>query len=200
MHAKSTVGDVLRTLETRIGTGLARHMRIAVNMEFQSGDFALREGDDVAVIPPVAGGGAGLLLDVRDRALSLDEALAAVSAPEIGGIALFVGTVRDHSEGHAVHRLQYEAYREMCLREFTAIAEQAKKQFSARVAIVHRTGSLELGDLAVIVAAGAPHRAEAFAACRFVIDAVKQQAPIWKKEFGPDGIAWVGLDASGTSR
>jgi molybdopterin synthase catalytic subunit len=120
------------------------------------------------------------------------ELLAAVRRDGDGGLALFVGVVRDHNDGKRVIRLEYSAYIPMAEKEMDRItAEIERAHPGARVAIRHRIGSLGIGDVAVAVAAAAPHRDEAFAACRAGIEAVKARVPIWKKEFGPDGSSWV---------
>jgi molybdopterin synthase catalytic subunit len=112
--------------------------------------------------------------------------------PEDGGIALFVGVVRNHNDGRKVDRLEYEAYGPMAEKEMARIAERLKARHpEARVLMRHRTGSLAIGDVAVVIVASAPHREEAFAACREGIEAIKAAVPIWKKEFGPDGAVWV---------
>ena len=119
--------------------------------------------------------------------------IAAVSGPGQGGIVLFAGLVRDHNDGKQVVRLDYEAYDEMAVRKMAEIAARIEaEQPGVRVAMVHRVGSLQIGDLAVILAASAPHRGEAFAACRAAIEALKVEVPIWKKEFSPDGEEWLG--------
>jgi molybdopterin synthase catalytic subunit len=110
----------------------------------------------------------------------------------MGGVVSFLGTVRDASRGKTIRHLEYEAYPELALREMERIAEEASARFpGARVAVAHRTGHLEIGEIAVVVAASAPHRAEAFAACRYTIDTLKQRVPIWKKEVATDGESWV---------
>jgi molybdopterin synthase catalytic subunit len=120
------------------------------------------------------------------------ELLAAVRRDGDGGLALFVGVVRDHNEGKSVTRLEYSAYIPMAEKEMDRIAAEIEQAHpGARVAFRHRIGSLAIGDVAVAVAAAAPHRAEAFAACRAGIEAIKARVPIWKKEFGPDGSSWV---------
>jgi molybdopterin synthase catalytic subunit len=137
------------------------------------------------------------LLDVRDTALSVDEVLRAVMDPHVGGIALFVGTVRDHTPEHPgeqVTELDYTAH-PSALDELRAVADLVAKTHPGTVlAAVHRTGELAIGDLAVVVAAAAPHRAEAFAACRELIDTLKEQVPIWKREqFRNGSHTWVGM-------
>ncbi len=109
-----------------------------------------------------------------------------------GGLALFVGVVRDENEGHKVERLDYEAYGPMAEKEMARIAEDlARSHPDAQVLFRHRVGALAVGDVAVVVAASAPHRAEAFAACRAGIEAIKARVPIWKRESGPSGAVWV---------
>lgn len=118
--------------------------------------------------------------------------LAALQDPACGGLSFFLGIVRNHAQGKAVDRLFYEAYEPMALSEMEKIGAHARREFSvAHVAIVHRLGTLEIGDVAVVTAAAAPHRSEAFRACQFLIDRVKQDVPIWKKEFLPESSVWV---------
>jgi len=113
-----------------------------------------------------------------------------------GGFAAFEGWVRDHNEGHAVTRLEYEAFAELAEKEGTRIIEEARQKFGVtRAACVHRVGSLALGEVAVWVGAGAAHRDEAFRACRFIIDEVKHRVPIWKKEHYVNGDSgWVNCE------
>jgi molybdopterin synthase catalytic subunit len=132
-------------------------------------------------------------VDLRETPLSLDEVVASVSHPGAGGIATFVGVVRDHSDGRVVTRLDYSAYDAMAKREMIKIAAELEQELEGvRVSAVHRVGSLGIGDAAIICAASAPHRGEAFKACRELIDRIKARVPIWKREYGPDGAAWVG--------
>jgi molybdopterin synthase catalytic subunit len=127
--------------------------------------------------------------------LSLDRVIAAVSHAGAGAVATFVGTVRNTNAGHAVTLLEYEAYASLACAEMRRIlAEIAAELPGVRVAVHHRTGSLQVGDAAVSCAASAPHRDEAFVACRRVIDRVKARVPIWKREHGPDGPYWVGWE------
>jgi molybdopterin synthase catalytic subunit len=132
---------------------------------------------------------------VRASPLSLDETLALVRRPAAGGLSVFVGVVRDENEGRAVTRLEYSAYESMAVREMARIIDEIEREIpGTRLAAMHRTGSLEVGDAAVICAASAPHRGEAFRACRELIDRIKARVPVWKREFGPDGAAWVGWE------
>jgi len=134
------------------------------------------------------------LLALRETALSVDEVLAAVSDPGVGGTVVFVGTVRDADDGRAVESLGYSAHPtvDVALRE---VAEHvAATHPVTALAAVHRVGDLVVGDLAVVVAASCPHRAEAFAACRAFIDELKATVPIWKsQQFGDGSQEWVGL-------
>jgi molybdopterin synthase catalytic subunit len=110
-----------------------------------------------------------------------------------GAVCVFLGTVRDHNDGRLVVRLEYEAYASMALAEMKRIASEIADELAGvRLAVVHRTGSLAVGDIAVVCATSAPHRGEAYAACRALIDRVKTRVPIWKREHGPDGAYWVG--------
>jgi len=118
--------------------------------------------------------------------------LEAVQGPEEGGVVLFLGRVRRTSRGRTVTRLDYEAYAPMAEVELKALADDAQYWMgAARVAIVHRTGTLEIGEIAVAIAVAAPHRRQAFAACSWLIDALKERAPIWKKEWYEDGSQWI---------
>jgi molybdopterin synthase catalytic subunit len=133
------------------------------------------------------------LVALRDAPLSVDEATAHVSHAGAGAVCVFLGMVRDHSEGRAVVKLEYEAYGPMALAEMRRIAAELSVEIEGvRLAVVHRTGALRVGDVAVVCAASAPHRDEAYRACRALIDRVKARVPIWKREHGPDGAYWVG--------
>jgi molybdopterin synthase catalytic subunit len=135
------------------------------------------------------------LFRVLETPLLVADAVAAVSAPDVGGIDLFLGAVRNHNDGRAVTRLEYHAYVSMAEKEMQRIAEEIAHEIpGVRLAALHRIGSLGVGDLAVICAAGAVHRGEAFTACRALIDRIKHRVPIWKREHGPDGPYWVGWE------
>lgn len=135
-----------------------------------------------------------VLVDLRDEPLSVDEVLDAVRHPACGGIALFVGVVRDHDHGEAVSALDYEAHPSAVEAMRAVCAEVAGGSEALRVAAVHRTGALRIGDLAVVVAAAAPHRGQAFDAARALIDTLKARTPIWKHQrLGDGSTEWVGL-------
>ena len=133
------------------------------------------------------------LAEIRDEPLSLDEVRAAVSDPGAGAIVLFVGTVRDQDGGQGVVRLSYSAH-PSAAAELHRVAEKVVAEFGVlALAAVHRTGELDIGDLAVVAAVSCPHRGEAFEACRMLIDTLKHEVPIWKRQWFSDGSSeWVG--------
>jgi molybdopterin synthase catalytic subunit len=130
------------------------------------------------------------------QAIDIARLRAELADPACGGYAAFEGWVRDHNEGQQVTRLEYEAYEVLALREGARIVDEACQKFAVpQLLCVHRTGSLEIGDVAVWVGATAPHRDEAFRACRYVIDEVKHRVPIWKKEHYVSGDSgWVNCE------
>jgi molybdopterin synthase catalytic subunit len=126
--------------------------------------------------------------------IDLDEVLDWVKSPEAGAIDIFIGTTRNHSRGREVLSLEYEAYEPMALKLMEAIGAEARRRWEIdRLAIVHRVGRVEVGEGSVVIAVSAAHRSEAFEACRYVIDALKRDIPIWKKEVFSDGEVWVGI-------
>jgi molybdopterin synthase catalytic subunit len=132
---------------------------------------------------------------IRREPLTMDEVTQIVARPEAGAIATFLGVVRNMNDGRAVTLLEYEAYGTMAEAELARIIEEMQREMpEVRVAATHRIGALQVGDAAVVCAASAPHRGEAFAACRLLIDRIKARLPIWKREHGPDGPYWVGWE------
>ena len=118
--------------------------------------------------------------------------LAAVQRPGNGGIVLFLGTVRDHADGRAVTAIDYDAHERLADRAMRAVVTEAREHWpTVDLEVAHRVGHLEVGEISVAVAAGSPHRAEAFAAARFVIDTLKERVPVWKKELSPEGDEWI---------
>jgi molybdopterin converting factor subunit 1 len=178
-------------------------VRGAVNRVFVLDAHGLADGDELALIPPVAGGADGPRANgkaipkvaIGPDTLAPDDVVAVVAGPGRGGVVTFAGVVR--RQGHRladVVRLEYEAYEAMALEVLAAIAAEIEAELPGTcVAIHHRTGALVVGETAVVIAAAAPHRAEAFAACRAAIDRLKERAPIWKKEIGESGSEWLGL-------
>lgn len=172
--------------------------RFARNGELAELDDAIAEGDEIDLLPPVAGGSgapdaAVPLVALRDTPLSIDACYAAVAHPGAGGVVLFVGVVRDHAGGRPVTRLEYEAHGTLAEKELRRVLEGvAAENAGVRLATTHRVGSLEVGEIAIVIAASAPHRGEAFAAARAAIDRLKETVPIWKKEWDADGSShWV---------
>lgn len=196
LPAGATVHDAIAALAARHPpiARLAGRFRVAVNEEFSADSHALADGDELALIPPVAGGSDPRHVQLLPTPLSLDRCIAAVAGPDMGGIVTFTGVVRRHSRGLTVEHLEYEAYGTMALREMTRLCDEIEAEIpGTRLAVEHRIGHLAIGDLAVVIAAAAPHRAEAFTACRAMIDRLKDRVPIWKKEIADDGAEWVGL-------
>lgn len=180
---------------------------IAVNEEYARDDaLPLRDGDRVALIPPVAGGAPGATSDQHAAAplavLVTHEPLDARALRDLvrtnasGAVVLFEGVVRDHHGGHAVERLEYEAYAEMAEREIARVIEEVRDAAEAaghplhRVAVHHRIGTLAIGDPAIVAAVSAAHREEAFRAAARLVDRIKETVPIWKREWGPAGASW----------
>ncbi len=196
----STVADVLAVVVARRPglAAIASQCRVAVDQVFAKPDATVPDGAEVAIIPPVSGGAVGKAV-VLDVPLSVDAAIAAVQHPGAGAVVVMLGTVRDHVsvDGQVkdgVARLEYEAYAAMAEQVMGAIVDEAEQRWpGVRGHVLHRTGSLQVGDTAVVVATSAAHRAFAFDACRHVIDRLKQDAPIWKREHRTSGTVWVGL-------
>ncbi|HKF74895.1 MAG TPA: molybdenum cofactor biosynthesis protein MoaE [Candidatus Dormibacteraeota bacterium] len=198
----ATVEDVYRALLVR-HPGLEANLdliRPARNQSFAEWSERVADGDEVAFIPPVSGGtGASALIELTAEPLDPRRLEAAVAHAGAGAICTFTGVVRDHSRGEAVTHLEYEAYAGMAERQMREIvAEIAERWPEARVAMAHRTGVLEIGEASVVVSVSCPHRAQAFEACRWGIDRLKESVPIWKKEFAATGAVWIeGADARG---
>jgi len=171
-----------------------RQMVIARNREYVGLDEPLADGDELALIPPVSGGAVSSSerILVSAAPLSIDTAIDAVRGPDVGGIVVFLGTVRDASRGKRVRHLEYEAYAEMAEAKMRQIADRLERAHAPlRIAMHHRVGDLSIGDIAVVVVAAAPHRDAAFVAARAAIDELKQVVPIWKKEYTDDGAVWI---------
>jgi molybdopterin synthase catalytic subunit len=133
------------------------------------------------------------VIELLYEPLSVERCIDAVRRPGSGGLVTFIGSVREVSEGKKVRQLEYEAYEPMALEKLHQVIEEATERWPVQaMAIQHRLGKLAIGEDAVIIAVSCPHRAEAFAACQYAIDRLKEIVPIWKKEYGEGGEVWVG--------
>ncbi len=191
----ATVGALWRLLTARYPrlAGFDGRLLFAVNQEFATPDQALQPGDEVALIPPVSGGTARAFV-VTTGVLDPAPLVALVQAPDMGAVVTFAGVVRDNFAGRKTAYLEYEAYTPMAETVLEQIAAEARNRWqTGAIAIHHRIGRLEIGATAVLVVVAAPHRREAFAAAEWIMDRIKEVAPIWKKEYWADGEAeWVG--------
>ena len=171
--------------------------RYAINDEFVGGDTVLREHDEIALIPPVSGGTGPRppLVEITAGPIVIDRILREVADPRAGAVVMFLGVVRDNARGRRVDALIYEAYESLARKEMEKIAAAIAERWPVtRVAMIHRTGQLVVGEASVAIGVSAPHRSAAFEAARFAIDTLKLAVPIWKKEIWEGGEAWVGAD------
>jgi MoaE-MoaD fusion protein len=176
----------------RIG-GMISSMAIAVNQQYAATNTILKDGDEVALLPPVSGGSgpAPFVRLVRDRIVPHD-IIPVLERPEDGAIVIFDGMVRNHSRNRKTLYLEYDAYEAMALAKLQELADEAVRHFAVRnIALVHRLGRLEIGESSVLIAVFSAHRAAAFEACRWLIDTLKRTVPIWKKEYFEDGAVWT---------
>lgn len=216
LPAGATVDDAWSELAARypaIAPGRAS-LRFARNGEYADPGEPLKDGDEVAFIPPVSGGSAERrILELRPEPFGaevLGELTDRLADPGDGAVVGFLGRTRRtpgtpapgqeaeaaRHAGREVEALEYEAHESMVQRVLTAIADEIEDRFAvSRLAIVHRTGEVPLGDVSVAIVACAPHRDEAFAAARYAIEEVKARAPIWKAERFTDGHVWIGEPA-----
>lgn len=188
-----TVRDLKAALAARGGrwqflAGVARYAR---DDEFLRDGDELRAGDEVLVLPPSSGG--AVLASLTEAPIEPGAAERLVELDGTGGIATFVGTVRKTSRGQTVTLLEYSAYAPLAVKEMDAICREAIDRFALTDArAIHRVGALQVGEVAVAIACAAPHRQAAFDGCQYVIDQLKQRAPIWKRETTGDGSVWIG--------
>jgi molybdopterin synthase catalytic subunit/molybdopterin converting factor small subunit len=177
---------------------MAASIACSLNQEYAAGSAALRDGDEVGLLPPVSGGKSGLeelqsqhCAIVRSP-ISSQQIAEAIKAGEDGASVVFEGIVRNHSRGRRTLYLDYEAYEPMALNELQRLSHSALERFGIRdVRIVHRLGRLQIGETSVLVVTVSAHRTQAFEACRWLIDNLKKTVPIWKKEYFEDGAVWA---------
>ncbi|MGH7907678.1 MAG: molybdopterin converting factor subunit 1 [Candidatus Binataceae bacterium] len=198
----TTVGEIWQRLVSEFSELSGHHdsVAFAVNHEYVESEFRPRAGDEVAFIPPVSGGldpdWIGPVRIVHEK-IDLAVLEGSVSDPAAGAVVRFDGMTRNENVGRRVLRLDYEAYEPMALNEMRKIAKDAGGRWKiVRIAITHRIGRVDIGEISVAIAVSAAHRADAFAACRFAIDRIKEIVPIWKKEYFEGGEVWVGCQTS----
>jgi molybdopterin synthase catalytic subunit len=204
LPAPATVADLKRALIAACPeiAAIVASSRIAIDNAYVT-DQQVVPPDvvDVAVIPPVSGGGEDeAMVEITSEPIDVAAITARVRSNRAGAVCLFLGTVREMTAGRRTIRLEYEAYPAMASRRIAALLDEARARWPlVAAAVSHRVGLLDLGDVAVAVAVSSPHRAEAFEACRWLMDSIKHDVPIWKKEEWDDGREeWVhpGLDST----
>lgn len=190
----STVKDLLDQLEQQEPrlAPMRRYFRVALDLQMAPSEDAPLEGvSEVALIPPVSGGG-GPYLRLGAEPIVVDEVLAAVRRPDCGAVVLFLGTVRDCFQGQPVEYIDYQSYPAMALKEMGELAQEAEQRLEdGEVALWHRDGRVAAGDISVAVAVSSRHRKQAFEVGQWLIDTLKARVPLWKKEVGPDGAIWI---------
>lgn len=200
-----SVGDAYRILRARHPEleAFSRSLLVAVNQEFADWDTPVREGDELALFPPVSGGqtpadagypvdAAGDVYQIVRESIRTQGLASQLIRDQDGAAVTFFGIVRNNTRGRRTTHLYYEAYEPMALRKMREIGESLRQRWQiGRVGMVHRLGRLEIGEVSVAIVITSPHRGVAFESCRYAIDRLKQTVPIWKKEFFEDGEVWV---------
>jgi molybdopterin synthase catalytic subunit/molybdopterin converting factor small subunit len=183
-------GALLGDVWSELGLGVEPPgLLYALNREYSSREHPLAEGDEIALIPPVSGGSFRLV----EGPIDVAAVAAEVADDRAGAVATFQGTVRSQSRGRTVVALEYEAYSGMAEKVMAEIADEVRSGHElCAVAVTHRVGRVEIGETSVAIAVSAPHRQDALAACREVIDALKERVPLWKKELYEGGEEWIG--------
>jgi len=199
MSEEVSVADFLSRLEKEYPALLRfeRRYRVAVDQVFADEDHTISPGSEIALIPPVSGGSyAHIRAAIQEEPLDQNALTMEVMRSHCGAVVSFLGTVRDLTGDQVTDRLHYSAYKEMAQKELHKICLEASARWNLGGAVVeHRVGELGPGEIAVVACCSAPHRKEAFEAARYLIDTTKARVPLWKKEFGPDGAAWIEGDA-----
>jgi len=191
----ATLSDLLNYYEQKIPRlkEILPSIALSVNEVYARPESQLKNGDEVALLPPVSGGTTHpIQCTIVRQKINTQEILDRLKHPEDGAAIAFEGIVRNHTRGRRTLYLDYEAYENMALKQMHLLAEQALAQFKVReVAIIHRLGRLEIGETSVLIAVASAHRAAAFEANRWLIDTLKRTVPIWKKEYFEDGAVWA---------
>jgi molybdopterin synthase catalytic subunit len=195
----STVADLKRRLGVEYPRvePMLQTVVCAIDDDYVSFEQALHDGAEVALIPPVSGGAvdtSSALCRLTHDIMDPQALVALVRRGEAGAVALFYGVVRNNADGRDVERLEYEAHESMAVAKMREVAEQTRRRFPeiSEVGVWHRVGMLEVGETSLLVAVSSPHRAEAFEACHWCVDRVKEVVPVWKKEHWVGGGAeWV---------
>jgi len=194
----TTAGELFAAIvaaEPRLA-GASRATLLMVNEEYADPDRPLADGDELAIIPPVSGGEPKARFQVVTEPIDPRGVEALVASGGSGAIVTFMGTVRDRARGRDVVALDYEAYAPAAVKMMIQIGEEIATRWAIeQVAIVHRTGYLTVGEASVVIVVASAHRGEAFAACAYAIERLKEIVPIWKKEHYTDGAVWVGSEA-----
>ena len=189
LPASATLDDLLNHYGSRL-EGYRSAIAMSVNQQYASLETELKAGDEIALLPPVSGGSPHAAV-TRER-IDTQAVLQRLKLAEDGAAVVFEGVVRNNTRGRRTLYLDYEAYEAMALKEMESLAAQALAQFKVReVALIHRLGRLEIGEISVLIVVASAHRGPAFDACRWLIDALKRTVPIWKKEYFEDGAVWA---------
>jgi molybdopterin converting factor subunit 1 len=189
----ATVAELTERLQNGAAHPVWSALAVAVNREYATRSAVLRDGDEVALLPPVSGGAqdAKPIVALTREPIDRDALVAKLKQPTDGAVVVFDGIVRDNTRGRKTLYLDYEAYEDMALGEMRKLAREAAEKFAIdRVGIVHRLGKLEIGESSIVIVVTSAHRAAAFDACRWLIDTLKRTVPIWKKEHFVDGAVW----------
>ncbi len=204
LPAGATVGDLLAEVAKRNPAAPLAGIAVGVNSEYAAATQVLRDGDEVGLLPPVSGGSGAPEADFSEpempslavvltrEVIDANRLVAEAKQAEDGAVVVFDGIVRNNSRGRKTLYLDYEAYEEMALKQMRELAEQARSTYGVRhVTLHHRLGRLAVGETSVLIIVASVHRAQAFDACRWLIDTLKKTVPIWKKETFVDGAVWA---------
>ena len=181
--------------------GLSGVLLLVVNQEIAERARTLRDGDEVAFMPPVSGGSGEDFCLLTRSAIPVADLVRRMKAQEDGAVVVFEGIVRINSRGRGTLYLEYEAYEPMAMRKMEAIGQEARRNFEIdHIGLIHRLGRLEIGETSVAIIVTAAHRRAAFSACQFAIDRLKRIVPIWKKEYFEDGAVWAEGEGQGLTQ